>query len=175
MKSTPKGFTDLMMRSMVVPEEVDIRNYQVISFKGKLKKLTGTKNTPYKMISLPCNSRVITIQVFFIKEERKAFINKLIYEKYRSEIANYFSSKPEEKPAALVNNNNGEKKFTDHNPQTNDKDKDSQECEYDKKHIESTNDAGNYSNIKWQHLRDYLLSDFGERKYKRKSIIDIYC
>ena len=96
MKSTPMAFSDSKSGAMVAPEEIDIRDYQVIPFKGRLKQLTGMKHTPFKMIHVLYDKRKITIQVFYLKKEQKVYINDMIYEKYKSEITAYFAVEAKE-------------------------------------------------------------------------------
>ena len=173
MKSTPMAFSDSKLGAMVAPEEIDIRDYQVIPFKGRLKQLTGMTHTPFKMIHLHQDNRKINIQVHFIPEERKAYINRMVYEEYRSEIEAYFSSKEKEKSSILVSNVEEENVATEHNPQASHNYYLESEASKDQRDNEIG--AEENKNKKGQSLKDYLLSDFGDHEYKRKSIIDIYC
>lgn len=173
MKGTPMVSSDLMLRAMVAPEEIDIRDYQVIPFKGRLKQLTGMTHTPFKMIHLHQDNRKINIQVHFIPEERKAYINRMVYEEYRSEIEAYFSSKEKEKPSDLGSNVNEENSVTGHSPQAFQNY--SQESAAGKDQADNELCTEDNKSKKGQGLKDYLLSDFGDHEYKRKSIIDIYC
>ena len=45
MTNIKPGFTELTLRAMAKPEDIDIRDYMVIPFKGKLKMLIRILNT----------------------------------------------------------------------------------------------------------------------------------
>ena len=47
MKRDYPELSELMIRAMKPPEEVDISRFQLIPFTGKLSKLTGIKHIPY--------------------------------------------------------------------------------------------------------------------------------
>lgn len=173
MTNIKPGFTELTLRAMAKPEDIDIRDYMVIPFKGKLKMLTGVKHTPFKMIHIVHDKRKISIQVFFLKDKRKAYISDMIYEQYKSEINTYFSAEFRENIHAL--NNSDADKHNDSLFQTDE----TSDVLLGKRWIKTNPEKGVVKRggkrvLRGQELKDYLLSDFGDRDYKRKSIIDIY-
>ena len=174
MTNIPPGFTDLTLRAMAKPEEIDIKNYEIIPFKGKLKKLTGREHTPFKMIHVLYDKRKITIQVFYLKEEQKVYINDMIYEKYKSEITAYFAVEAKE---GVVTPNDGStvNSIEDNSLRINKSEEEVQNGEH------SVKEAGPKKIIyvkgsvsEGLKIKEYLLSDFGDHNYRRKSIIDIY-
>lgn len=71
MTNIPPGFTDLTLRAMAKPEEIDIKNYEIIPFKGKLKKLTGREHTPFKMIHVLYDKRKSQFRSFTLRKNKK--------------------------------------------------------------------------------------------------------
>ena len=174
MTNISPSFTELSLRAMVKPEEIDIRKYEVIPFKGKLKLLTGLKHTPFKMIHFPNDKRKIAIQVFYLKEEQKAYINDMIYEKYKSEIATYFTVDSKEIVITSNDGNAGNSIIESHLQI----DKGREGVHRGRRNIKE-NETKDITTPKEpasvkQKLKKYLLSDFGDHKYKRKSLIEIY-
>lgn len=174
MTNIPPGFTDLTLRAMAKPEEIDIKNYEIIPFKGKLKKLTGREHTPFKMIHVIYDKRKITIQVFYLKEEQKVYINDIIYEKYKSEITAYFAVEAKE---GVVTSNVGSivNSIEDNSLRINKSEEEVQNGEHSVKEAEPKRiiyEKGSVS--EGLKIKEYLLSDFGDHNYRRKSIIDIY-
>ena len=76
-------------------EDIDIKDYQLKVFDGKLKTITGTTNVPFKPFCVTDGNKEKTIQIFFLTEKKTAFITDFCYEKYKEQIDTYFAGKTE--------------------------------------------------------------------------------
>ena len=168
MNKKPFEFDELMLRAMNVPEEVDIRGFELIPFSGKLHSLIGIKNVPSKMVSIKEKKKKRKIQVFYVKEDRKAYVQVLQYEKYKEQIDRYFSEKIEIMNSVDIKSNNAglKRDILVANKQNDVTSENKTEAENAK--IQKS------IKLSGKELKEYLVGDFGDHKYRRKSIIEIY-
>lgn len=145
----------------------DIRDYTLIPFTGKLKLITGRKHTPNKLIHVRCANKDVAIQVFFLEEERKVFVNQMMYDQYQEGIEKYFIS--DMRDSTVISKN--EIKAGRSNTSFLDDEKQKILKEKDNINENIENESGSEK----KNLKNYLLSDFGDYDFKRKSIIEIYC
>lgn len=172
-------YRELLKRAMVAPTRIDIRGFKLIPFSGKLSRLTAKKHMPSKMIHIKVGKKEKRIQVFYDIESRKAYVTDMLYESYMTQLEEYFSKwidlpvseSVEVNKKSLVGNSSQQKEndSTQNNAKGNDssKNKANDSQEESKENAKGTKLSG-------KELKDYLTSDFGDHKYKRKTLIEIY-
>ena len=174
MKTSNEKTHEQSSGSFINPFAPDIKSYRLIPYKGKLKELVGDAKLPFTNISIKSVSknREIHLIVSYDEVQKCAYINEPAYEKYRTQLDSYFSERSS--PTISKNETDDLSKFSS---QISEVKKDN--TELNERSSESANKnkddrTTDLIELKDQALKEYLLSDFGDYKYKRKSIVEIF-
>lgn len=74
-------------------EKIDIKEYQLFIFEGKLKSVIGSTHVPARTISVRDGNKNKTIQIFVDENTKSAYIVDFYYDKYKAQIDPLFNSK----------------------------------------------------------------------------------
>ncbi len=178
MKREYPELSELMIRAMKPPEEVNIRRFELIPFTGKLSKLTGMKHMPFKTISIKDGNKQKKIQVFFNRTNKKAYVQEILVERYKKQLEVYFLNKQNmlsdgENKSISEEAKNKNKEIIFGKSQSNfdiNEEKAITDNHFKTKNAKDTN----ITELSSKELKKYLISDFGDHTYKRSSIIEIY-
>lgn len=156
------------------PFAPDIRSYRLIPYTGKLKQLVGDTKLPFTNILIKSDSkkREISLIVSYDEVKKCVYIYKPHYEKYRVQVDSYFSKKIDSTSSKneIVDMSISSSQIT--KEKSDYADIHEKNSESDNKNKVNRPDA--LAELKGESLKDYLLSDFGDHKYKRKSIVEIF-
>lgn len=156
------------------PFAPDIRSYRLIPYTGKLKKIVGDIKLPFTNISIKSDSKrkEIHLIVSYDEVQKCVYIYEPHYEKYKLQVDGYFSKKSGSSISKNKTNDLSNSSFQNteaiiDNAEVHEK---SSEHDFNNK----VNGTDDFAEMMGESLRDCLLSDFGDHKYKRKSIVEIF-
>lgn len=89
-----RSLDGILMRDAKKMEQLDIHDYKLFAYQGKLKKYTGVKGVPMTYIPVFAEGKEKKIPVCYLKDKKWAYILESTYNKYKKELDEYFSVSP---------------------------------------------------------------------------------
>ena len=174
MKTSDEKIYVQSINDLRTPDAPDLRLYRLIPYAGKLNKLTGDIKLPFTTISVTSatKSKKIQLVISYDIRHRCAYINESNYKKYQSQVDAWFltSTVPSISRSETdnVGNSSLETEENDRNTKVTEK------SIVNPSNNGQTLDTDASEELKGEGLKAYLLSDFGDHNYKRKSIVEIF-
>lgn len=174
MKTSDEKIYVQSINDLRTPDAPDLRLYRLIPYAGKLNKLTDDIKLPFTTISVTSatKSKKIQLVISYDIRQRCAYINESNYKKYQSQVDAWFltSTVPSISRSETdnVGNSSLETEENDRNTKVTEK------SIVNPSNNGQTLDTDASEELKGEGLKAYLLSDFGDHNYKRKSIVEIF-
>ena len=81
----------------------EFQGYKLIPFKGKLKDIVGTSDLRHKDISIMENNKCKSVRIYYLVNDKHAFIPSHFYEHHKAEVDKLFQGVLDENLPILVN------------------------------------------------------------------------
>ena len=88
--NTTKINSDCTLNNKDSQNDIDLSDFQLIPYRGKLKKYTNIKNMPVIHIHIISGEKEKMIPVYYLEEIRCAYISEATYNKHKNEIDAFF-------------------------------------------------------------------------------------